>query len=146
MRAVGRSRSEATNAKDWSRVDGGVEDPGIGYDADETGQNEDGESERFRSRRQTGDPVCVRGVVRGGVLDVRVYQDIDVGKQHLESAAPAPVAGFVVLRIERPGPVQVHSGAGMNAAHGDQPERRRLRRFAALHGIVQRLGDERRLR
>ena len=119
-----------------------VEDSGVGYDADETGQNEDGESERFRSRRQASDPGCIRGVVRGGILDVRVYQDIHVGKQHLESTAPASVPGFFVLDIERPRPVEIDARAGVNATHGNQMEGRRLRRFAALQSIVQRPGNE----
>ena len=118
------------------------EDSGIGYDADETGQNEDGERERFRSRRQAGYPGCIGGVVRGKVLDVRVYQDIHVGKQYLESTAPAPVPGFVVLGIERPRPVEIHSRTGVNATHSDQTEGRRLRRFMPLQSIVQRLGNE----
>ena len=42
-----------------------VEDSGVGYDADETGQNQDGKSERFRSRRHTGDPGCIRGAGPG---------------------------------------------------------------------------------
>ena len=31
-----------------------IEDPGVGYHANEAGQNEDGEGERFRPRRQDG--------------------------------------------------------------------------------------------
>ena len=71
-----------------------------------------------------------------------VYQDIHVGKQHLESTTPAPVPGFVVLGIERPRPVEIDPRTGVNATHGDQTEGRRLRRFAALQSIVQRLGNE----
>ena len=71
-----------------------------------------------------------------------VYQDIHVGKQHLESTAPAPVPGFVVLGIERPRPVEIDPRTGVNATHGDQTEGRRLRRFVALQSIVQRLGDK----
>ncbi len=73
---------------------------------------------------------------------MRVYQDIHVGKQHLESTTPAPVPGFVVLGIERPRPVEIDPRTGVNATHGDQTEGRRLRCFVALQSIVQRLGNE----
>ncbi len=75
-----------------------VEDSGVGYDADETGQNEDGESERFRSRRQASDPGCIRGVVRGGILDVRVYAG------HSRREAASRINGSRVrTRLLRPG-------------------------------------------
>ena len=119
-----------------------IKDSGVGYDADETGQNEDGESERFRSCRQTSDPSRILVVIRGGVLDVRVYQDIYIGKQHLESPAPVPEPGFVILCIQCPRPVEIDSRAGVNATHGDQPKRRRLRSLATLQSIVQRLGNK----
>ena len=119
-----------------------VEDPGVGYDTDETGQNEDGESEWFRSRRQTSYPISIFGVIRDGVLDVRIYQDIHIGKQHLESPEPAPEPGLVILGIEHPRPVEVDSRAGVNTTHGDEPERRRLRCLATLQSVVQRPGYE----
>ena len=53
-----------------------VEDPGVGHDSDETGQNENGEGERFRPRRQTGNPSRILCVIGDRVLDVRLYQDI----------------------------------------------------------------------
>jgi hypothetical protein len=119
-----------------------VEDSGVGYHADEAGQNEDREGERLRSCRQTGDPGRILGVIGNGVFDVRVYQDVYVGKQHLESPAPMPEPGLVILRIEPPGPVEVDSGAGMNATYRHQPEWRRLRRLATLQSIIQRFGDK----
>ena len=72
----------------------GVEDSRISYDADEAGQNEDGEGEGFRSCRQTSDPRCILGVFGNGVLDVGIYQNIHVGKQHPESPTPLPETGL----------------------------------------------------
>ena len=119
-----------------------VEDSGVGYHTNEAGQNEDGEGERFRSCRQASDPGRIFGVVGDGALDVRIYQDIDVGKQHLESPTPMPEPGLVILCIESPRPVEIDSRAGMDATHGHQPEWRRLRRLATLQSIIQRLGDK----
>ncbi len=120
----------------------GVEDSRISYDADEAGQNEDGEGEGFRSCRQTSDPRCILGVFGNGVLDVGIYQNIYVGKQHPESPTPLPEPGFVILCVERPRSVEIDSRAGVCAPHGHQPEGRRLRRFATLQSVIQRFGDK----
>ena len=120
----------------------GVEDSRVGYHADEAGQNEDGECEGFRSCRQTGNPPRILGVFRNGVLDVGIYQDIYVGKQHPGSPTHMPEPGFVILRVKRSRPVEIDARTGMNAAHGHQPERRELRRLTALQSVIQRLGDK----
>ncbi len=75
----------------------GVEESRVGYHANEAGQYQDGEGERFRSCRQTSDPLRIPGVFWNGVLDVGVYQDIQVGKQHPESPVPMPEPRFIVL-------------------------------------------------
>jgi len=102
----------------------GVEDSRISYDVDEAGQNEDGEGEGFRSCRQTSDPRCILGVFGNGVLDVSIYQNIYVGKQHPESPTALPEPGFVILCVERPRSVEIDSRAGVCAPHGHQPEGR----------------------
>lgn len=61
----------------------GAKDSGIGHDTNESGQDQEGKGEWFGPRRQAGDPARVLGVVGRRVLDVRIYQDIDVGKQQL---------------------------------------------------------------
>ncbi len=119
-----------------------VEDSGVGHDSDEAGQNEDGESERFRPCRQTGDPTRILGMIGGRVLDVRVYQDIYVRKQHIESSTSTLEQGLVILCVERPRLVEIDSGAEVNTAHGYQPEWRRLRHLATLQSVVQRPGNE----
>jgi hypothetical protein len=53
-----------------------------------------------------------------------------------------PKPDLVILRIERPRPVEVDSWAWADASHGHELERGRFRRFASLQGVVQRLGDE----
>jgi len=119
-----------------------VEDAGVGDNADEAGQNQNGERERFRSRRQAGDPGRIVDVIGDGVLHMCVYQDIHVWKQHLKSPAPVPEAGLVIPRVDRPRPVEGDSRTGLNTAHGDQTKRWRLQCFATLQGIVQRPGNE----
>ncbi|MCZ0938597.1 MAG: hypothetical protein OXJ55_08170, partial [Caldilineaceae bacterium] len=94
----------------------------IGYHADEAGQNEDGEGEGFRSCRQTCDPRRILGVFGNGVLDVGVYQNIYVRKQHPGSPTAVPEPGFVILDVERPWPVEIDSRAGVDAGHGHQLE------------------------
>lgn len=84
---------------------------------------------------------------RAAVLDrnrrvLGVYQDIYVGKQHLDSPIPMPEPDFVILRVKRSRPVEIDARTGANAAHGHQPERRRLRRLTPLQRVVQRLGDK----
>ncbi len=73
---------------------------------------------------------------------MRIYQDVYIGKQHLESMSPKPEPCLVILRGERPRTVEIYSGAGMDSAHGNQPEWRRLRRLATLQSIVQCSGDK----
>ena len=53
-----------------------------------------------------------------------------------------PEPGLVILRVKRPRPVEVDSGARMYTAHGHQTKRRRLQRHATLQGVVQSHGDE----
>lgn len=65
---------KVTNANDWSRVDGGFQGSGVGNDADETGQNEDGECERLRPCCQTRNPSCIRVVIRDEVLDLGISE------------------------------------------------------------------------
>lgn len=108
------------------------EDSRVGYNSDEAGQNEDGKGEGFRSYCKTSDPRCILGVFGNGVLDVGIYQDIYVGKQHPESPTAVPEPGFVILCVERPRSVEIDSRAGVNAPHGHQTERRRFRRLATL--------------
>lgn len=54
-----------------------------------------------------------------------------VRTQWMPPSMPEP--GLVVLRVKRPGPVEIDSGARVGAAHGHQMEQRRLRRLATLH-------------
>ena len=142
MRAVGRSMSEDTNANDWSRVDGGSKILGLVTTRTKPDRTRTERGERFRPRRQTGDPGRILGVFGDGVLDMRIYKDVHIGKQHLESATPMPEAGLVILCIERPRPVQVYSGAGMHTPDGHQLEGRRLRRLATLQSVIQRSGNK----
>ena len=142
MRAVGRSTSEETNAKDWSRVEGGSKTlrlVTIRTKPDST-----------RTERANGsEPVASRVIQSaysewsgGGILDMRVYQDVDIGKQHLESLSPMPEPCLVILRVERPRTIEIYSGACMDATHGNQPEWRRLQCFATLQSVVQCYGDK----
>jgi len=82
---------------------------------------------------------------RAAVLDrnrrvLGEYQDIYAGKQHPDSPSPMPEPGFVILRVKRSRPVEIDARTGANAAHGHQPERRRL---TTLQRVIQRLGDKR---
>ena len=108
------------------------EDPRVGYNSDEAGQNEDGKGEGFRSYCKASGLRCILGVFGNGVLDVGIYQDIYVGKQHPESPTAVPEPGFVILCVKRPRSVEIDFRAGVNAPHGHQPERRRVRRLATL--------------
>ena len=66
------------------------------------------------------------------------YQDIHVGKEHLESPAPWPESSLVFLQVHRPRPVEVYSRSSLNATHSDQLKwRRGLLRFATLQRVVQ---------
>jgi hypothetical protein len=64
------------------------------------------------------------------------------GKQHPWSPAPVPEPDLVILCVERPRPVEIDARAGMDPAHGHQPERRRLRRLATLQSVIQRFGNK----
>ncbi len=119
-----------------------IEDPVVGHDANKTGQNEDGEGEWFRACRQTSDPGRIFVVIRVGVLNVCVYQDVYVGKQHVESPTPTLETDLVVLRVECPGLIEVNSGTDMNPTNGNQLEGRLFRWLATLQSIVQRSGNE----
>ena len=101
-----------------------VEDSRIGCYANEARQYEDRESERLRPSRQASDPGRILGVLNGGILNVSIYQHIDIWEQHLELPASKP--GLVIPRIKRPGPIEVDSGGDMNATHSHQPEWQRL--------------------
>jgi len=50
--------------------------------------------------------------------------------------------GFVILCVERPWLVEIDARAGVDAAHGHQPEGRRLGRFATFQSVIQRFGDK----
>jgi len=121
----------------------GVENSRVGHHAHEAGQNENGEGERFRPRRQTRDPRRILGMFGNRVLDMGIDQNIYVGKQHPESPAPVPKPGLVILRVECPRPVEIDARARVNTPHRHQPERRRLRPFATFQSVIQRLGDKR---
>ena len=86
---------------------------------DETGQNEDRECERLWPCCQTRNPSCIRVVIRDGVLDMGVYQNIHIGKQHFESTVPVPEPGLIILYIQRPWPVEINSRTRTNATHSD---------------------------
>ena len=78
-------RAGTDDARGWASDQGGhegegvvqcgrwIEDSRVGYDADESGQDKDGEGEGFRPRCQTSDPVRITMVVVGGVLHVGIY-------------------------------------------------------------------------
>ena len=53
-----------------------VENAGVGDNADEAGQNQNGDRERFRSRRQAGDPSRIVDVIGDGVLPTCAYMRI----------------------------------------------------------------------
>ena len=64
------------------------EDTWISCHTDEAGQNENRERKGIRPCRQASDPIRILRVVGYGVLDVGVYKDIYVGKQHYDSLTP----------------------------------------------------------
>ena len=76
---------------------GRIEGPSIGHDADETGENENGEREGFRPGGHASDPLCIGVVFRGRAVDVCVDQDVDIGKEHAESAASE--AGGILIGL-----------------------------------------------
>ena len=61
-----------------------IEHPGIGGDANESGQDE------RRPRRQSGEPTRVPGLFRNDVLEMRADQHIDAGKEHRVSRPHRP--------------------------------------------------------
>lgn len=107
----------------------------IGYDADETRQNEHREGERLRPCRQADNPLGVLGMIRRRVLDVGIHEDVYIGKQHFGLRSPLPVPYLVLLRVNRAGRVKIEFGSWANPAHGDQPEWRLLQRLTTLQGI-----------
>ena len=62
--------------------------------------------------------------------------------RHPESVTPPLEPGLVVFCVERPWPVEIDSGAGVNTAYGHQTEWRRLRWLTTLQRVVQRSGDK----
>ena len=76
MRAVGRSTSADTKREGLVESGWWVEDAEVGGNADEAGQNQSGERERFRSRRQAGDPSRIVDVIGDGVLPTCAYMRI----------------------------------------------------------------------
>ena len=61
---------------------------------------------------------------------------------HYSLPTAVPESGFVILCVVCSRLVEIDSRAGVNAAHGHQPEGGRLGRFAAFQSVVQRFGDE----
>ena len=82
-------------------------------------------------------------MIVSGILKVSVDQDVDIGKQHLQSGVPGPELKLVIIDIKRARSVQVYTAARSAPANRDKPKWRLARRLAALERIVQRPGDER---
>ena len=97
MRAVGRSISADTNAKDWSRADGGSKTRGLVTTRTKP--------DSTRTERANGSGPVARRVIHFAYSgcsgtessDVGVYQDIYVGKQHPVSPLPMPEPRFIIL-------------------------------------------------
>lgn len=53
-----------------------------------------------------------------------------------------PKPGLVIFCVERPRPVEIDPGAGVDATHRHQLERGRLSRLAPFEGVVQCPGYE----
>ena len=81
-------------------------------------------------------------MIGSGIHKVRVDQDIDIGKQHLQSGIPPPELKLVFIDVKSARSVQVYTAARSAPANLDKPKWRLARRLAALERIVQRLGDE----
>ncbi|MCY3660737.1 MAG: hypothetical protein OXG36_17165 [Caldilineaceae bacterium] len=86
-------------------------------------------------------PALIRNTDGDGFLNVCVYQDVCVGKQHVESP-PTLDTDLIILRVEHPEPVEVNSGTDMNPANGDQLKGWLLRWLATIQSIVQHSGNE----
>ncbi len=119
-----------------------IEHAGIGRNPNEAGKDQDGKGERLRAGCQTDEPIRILGMIRSRVLDMGVDQDVDIGKQHWESTVAALEFRFVLLRVERPRPVEIDAAPEADAAHGEQLEGRRFRTVTPLEGIVQGYGNE----
>ena len=91
--------------------------PGIGHYAYKAGQDEQRQSKWFGPRRQAGDPGRIFGVLRSGVLNVCIYENIYVGQEHSELPIFTPKSGLVILHIQCSRPVQINSGLGTNSSH-----------------------------
>ena len=120
---------------------GRVEHAGVGHDAKEPGNDENRQGERFRSGRLADEPIRLPVMFGVRVLDVRIDGDIDLRKQHGESALAIP--RFLVLGIERTRSVEIDTRARTDAAHRHQPVRRRLGGLSLLERIVRSRGTER---
>ena len=81
-------------------------------------------------------------MIVSGILKVSVDQDVDIGKQHLQSGVPGPELKPVIIDIKSARSVQVYTAARSAPANRDKPKWRLARRLAALERIVQRPGDE----
>ena len=81
-------------------------------------------------------------MIGSGIHNVRVDQDIDIGKQHLQSGIPPPELKLVFIDVKRARSVQVYTAARSAPANRDKPKWRLAQRLAALERIVQRPGDE----
>ena len=81
-------------------------------------------------------------MIGSGIHKVRVDQDIDIGKQHLQSGIPPPELKLVFIDVESARSVEVYTAARSAPANRDKPKWRLARRLAALERIVQRPGDE----
>ena len=81
-------------------------------------------------------------MIGSGIHNVRVDQDIDIGKQHLQSGIPPPELKLVFIDVKSARSVQVYTAARSAPANRDKPKWRLARRLAALERIVQRPGDE----
>ena len=90
------------NANDWSSVDGGSKTRGLvttRTKPDRT-RTETANGSGPVARRVT--PCRILGMFGNGVLDVGIYQDIYIGKQHPRSPTPVPEPHLVILCFEPP--------------------------------------------
>ncbi len=78
-----------------------VEDAGVGDNADEAEQNQNGERERFRSRHQAGNPGRIGGVIGDGVLArSNLFQVLKAGELEVDcqrilvNTSPGRIAGI----------------------------------------------------
>ena len=101
MRAVGRSNSDDTKANAVSTVDGGLNIRGLvairTNPASTRTDRAKGSGPVARRVSQFG----VLGVFGSGILKVRVYQNVDIGKQHLRSGGLGPKLDLVFYVMSR---------------------------------------------